>query len=334
MRVGSVHARQAPISAPPLPVLEVRGLTKRYGRRVVLRDLSLTLEPGQVLGLLGPNGAGKTTAICALLGLVRPDAGKVLILGIDARRAPQAALRHVGALVESPAFYPYLSGWENLAILARLRRVPERQIATSLDRVGLTQAAQQRVGTYSLGMRQRLAIAAAILHEPALLILDEPTNGLDPQGIVEVRELVRSLAAGGQTILLCSHVLAEVQQTCSHVLILAHGEPVATGALADLLTGNRTFRLRTPERARLHTVLQQLSWVQVLEENGEIVRLLIPPERQEAFSRLLVEHGVPVLELCREETTLEQFFLAMTEADTSASGEPRRRRSIWSGVRG
>jgi ABC-2 type transport system ATP-binding protein len=315
-------------------VLEVRGLTKRYGRRVVLRDLSITLERGQVLGLQGPNGAGKTTAICALLGLVRPDAGEVRILGIDARRAAHQALRHVGALVESPTFYPYLSGWENLAILARLRGVPERQIAQALHLVGLPQAAHQRVGTYSLGMRQRLAIGAAILHEPALLILDEPTNGLDPQGIVEVRELVRDLAAGGQTILLCSHVLAEVQQTCSHVLILARGETVATGALADLLTGNRTVRLRTPDRTRLQAALQQLPWVQVLEEKGELMRLLIPPDRQEAFSRLLVEHAIPVLELCREETTLEQFFLAMTEADEPASGEATRRRSFWSRVRG
>ncbi|MCX2727157.1 ABC transporter ATP-binding protein [Thermomicrobium sp. 4228-Ro] len=328
-----VRAGHALTPAPDPPVLEVRGLTKRYGRRVVLRDLSITLERGQVLGLLGPNGAGKTTAICALLGLVRPDAGEIRVLGIDARRAAHQALRHVGALVESPTFYPYLSGWENLAILARLRSVPERQIAQALHLVGLPQAAHQRVGTYSLGMRQRLAIAAAILHEPALLVLDEPTNGLDPQGIVEVRELVRDLAAGGQTILLCSHVLAEVQQTCSHVLILARGETVATGALADLLTGNRTFRLRTPDWARLQAALQQLPWVQVLEENGELMRLLIPPDRHEAFSRLLVEHAIPVLELCREETTLEQFFLAMTEAEGTPSSETARRRPIWSRLR-
>ncbi|MCX7623731.1 MAG: ABC transporter ATP-binding protein [Thermomicrobium sp.] len=317
-------------AAPVPPVLEVRRLTKRYGALLAVAELSFTLSRGQVLGMLGPNGAGKTTAICALLGLVRPDAGEIRVLGIDARRAPRAALRHVGAIVESPTFYPYLSGFENLDLLARLRGVPRHRIAAVLELVGLGERAHQRVGTYSLGMRQRLAIAAAILHQPALLVLDEPTNGLDPQGIVEVRELVRALAAQGQTILLCSHVLSEVQEICSHVLILSRGRAVAMGSIAELLTARATVTLRTSETERVAALCRELPWVQVLAEGPGLLRLTFPPERQEAFAQLLLQAKIPVLEFCREGSALEQFFLAMTAGSTdSASRKDRGRWWSW-----
>jgi ABC-2 type transport system ATP-binding protein len=304
-----------PASANPsatIPVLEVRGLTKRYGRLTAVENVSFSVFAGQVLGLLGPNGAGKTTAICALLGLARPDAGEIRIAGIDARRQPRAALAHVGALVESPTFYPYLTGRQNLALLATLRRVPERWIDEALARVGLAAWGDRRVATYSLGMRQRLAIAAAVLHRPRLLVLDEPTNGLDPSGMVEVRELIAALARGGQTILLCSHVLAEVEQVCTHVLVLARGTVVAAGALAELLSDRSLLRLRTPALDRLQALAAQVPWLELVSVDGDMAQLRIPPEQEDAFARLLLEAGIPVLESCRERRSLEQFFLAAT----------------------
>ncbi len=326
----------APRTPTPVPlsttVLEVRGLTKRYGKRVVLDGLSLTLERGQVLGMLGPNGAGKTTALCALLGLVRPDEGEIRVLGIDARQRACEALRHVGALVESPTFYPYLTGEENLRILALLRAVSFRRISEVLELVGLAEHARQRVGTYSLGMRQRLAIAAAVLHEPALLVLDEPTNGLDPQGIVEVRELVRTLAAGGQTILLCSHALAEVQQMCTHVLVLVQGRTVVSGALAELLRASALYRLRTPEVERALAVMRETPWIQVVASGADWVRFTMPRDRNEVVARSLLQAGVPVLELSPEDSTLEQLYLTVTDGvlqPVSDRGAPLARFKFW-----
>jgi ABC-2 type transport system ATP-binding protein len=209
-------------------VLRVAGLTRRYGQRAVVDGLDLAVRRGEIFGFLGPNGAGKTTAIAMILGLVRPLAGSVEILGHDLLRDPQVALRRVGAIVETPAFYPYLSGLDNLRALALARGgVPARRFNEVLALVGLTGRERDRFSTYSLGMKQRLGIAGALLPEPELLILDEPSNGLDPAGMVEIRGLLLRLARAGQTILLCSHLLAEVQQVCDRVIILAQGKIVA-----------------------------------------------------------------------------------------------------------
>lgn len=241
-----------PASRQP-PAIEVRGLRKSYGARTVLNDASLTIYQGDIYGLLGPNGAGKTTLISILLGLVRADAGKWYILSYDPCRH-QGVLRHIGAIIEAPAFYPYLSARENLAILGGLHGpIPSHRIDEVLNQVGLRSHACDRYRTFSFGMRQRLAIALALVNDPDILILDEPTNGLDPRGRVEVRELLRSLARTGKTILLCSHVLAEVEQVCNRMAILHHGQVIVEGDIGAVI-GQRN--------------LEQI-FLQLTEENEE-----------------------------------------------------------------
>lgn len=241
-----------PASRQP-PAIEVRGLCKSYGARTVLNKASLTIYQGDIYGLLGLNGAGKTTFISILLGLVRADAGNWYILGHDPRRR-QDILQRIGAIIESPAFYPYLSTSENLAILGGLHSpIPSQRIDEVLTQVGLRNQARDRYRTFSLGMKQRLAIALALVNDPDILILDEPMNGLDPRGRVEMRELFRSLARTGKTILLCSHVLAEVEQVCNRMAILHHGHVIVEGDIGEV-TGQHN--------------LEQL-FLQLTEENEE-----------------------------------------------------------------
>ena len=218
---------------PPGAVVEVRELTKRYGNGVVAVDqVSLGVRRGEVYGFLGPNGAGKTTTLRVLLGLVAPSAGHVRVLG----RPPgdPAALARIGSLVEGPAFYPYLSGRDNLRVLTRYAGVPERRVPEVLRTVDLADRGGDRFGTYSLGMKQRLGVAAALLKDPALVVLDEPTNGLDPAGMRDMRRLVRRLGAEGRTVLLSSHLLGEVQQVCDRVGIISGGRLIAESTVAEL----------------------------------------------------------------------------------------------------
>ena len=222
-------------------VIEIEGLHKEYaklrgGRTIAIRGLDLSVPTGGVFGFLGPNGAGKTTTIRCLLGLVRPSAGRMTLMGADVQRDLPSVIARVGSIVEAPAMFPRFSGRRNLEILARIHGEGETAIDAALERVGLTDRAKDRVKTYSLGMKQRLAIAATLLRDPALLILDEPANGLDPAGIVEVRELVRSLGAEGRTIFISSHILSEVQQTADHVAIVAKGKLITSGPVDEVLT--------------------------------------------------------------------------------------------------
>lgn len=302
-------------------VLRVERLTKRYGRRVVVQSLSFELRCGEVLGLLGPNGAGKTTAIAMILGLVRPDAGRIEILGLDGTRERERALQRVGAIIESPTFYPYLSGIDNLRVLALARGgVPERRFAEVLELVGLTGRERERVSSYSLGMRQRLAIAGALLHQPALLILDEPTNGLDPQGMAEIRQLILQLAAGGQTILLCSHLLHEVQRVCDRVVILSRGQVVAQGEVEELLARRTRTALRVDDPSRAMELLCEVGWIERIEREGDLLLLAMPPERQFELSALLHAHGITIGELRVQSGTLEEIFLDVTRTAADPDG--------------
>lgn len=210
-------------------------LTRHYGERIAVDSLDLAVEQGEIFGFLGPNGAGKTTTIAMLLGLVRPSSGRALVFGHDVQRDLPAVLQRVGAMIEAPAFYPYLSGYDNLQVVARLRGVNAARIPQVLASVDLGERGRDRVRTYSQGMRQRLAIGAALLNDPALIILDEPTNGLDPAGTVEIRNLIWAMAAEGRTIFLCSHMLHEVEQLCERVAILKQGRLLAQGRVAELL---------------------------------------------------------------------------------------------------
>src|SRR5947209_8930964 len=210
-------------------VIETIHLSKRYGKQIVAVDgLNLTIRKGEIYGFLGPNGAGKTTTLRMLLGLVRPTSGTGTVLGKPLGTA--AGLARVGALVESPTFYPYLSGWRNLRILARYAGAPSSRVDAVLDQVELTRRAGDTFKAYSLGMKQRLGVAAALLKDPDVLILDEPTNGLDPQGMTEMRALIRALGHGGRTVLFSSHMLGEVEQICDRVGVIRHGNPNAEGS--------------------------------------------------------------------------------------------------------
>ncbi len=217
-------------------VLRLQGLHKAFGSVQAVRDLSLQVRAGECFGFLGPNGAGKTTTIGMILGLIWPSAGRVEVLGQEVTPVQTGALREVGALVGTPGFYPYLSGRENLRLLARLYpTVDEARIEEVLRLVGLSQVAERRVKGYSTGMKQRLGLAAALLHRPRLLVLDEPTNGLDPVGMAEMRRLLRALVEQGVTVFLSSHLLHEVEQVCDRVAILHQGHLVTQGPVADLL---------------------------------------------------------------------------------------------------
>ena len=288
-----------------------RGLTKRFGRVTAVDDLDLSVRRGDIFGFLGPNGSGKTTTVRMLLGLVLPTSGEVQLLGESGRRGIARVLPKVGALIESPAAYGHLSGRANLRLMdaagpggsLRSRR---RRVQTALEQVGLAGVGRRQVRHYSLGMRQRLGIASALLREPELLVLDEPTNGLDPQGIREVRELLRDLHARGTTILLSSHLLAEVEQLCTRVGIVDRGRLVQTADIATLKapTGRTIVRTSDGDRAA------GLFGSRLVRASGDLV--IVDDPDSSAVNRRLVEAGCAVTEIGPERRTLEQVVLAAT----------------------
>jgi ABC-2 type transport system ATP-binding protein len=294
------------------PVIRTEHLTKRYGRRTAVDDVSLDVEAGEVFGFLGPNGAGKTTTIAMLLGLVRPTSGRAMVLGYDVAREPAAALARVGAMIESPAFYPYLSGRDNLRVLARAGGLDDRAVTTALDTVELTSRATDRYRTYSQGMRQRLGIAAALIHQPQLIILDEPTNGLDPAGTVELRGLIRSLADGGRTVFISSHLLHEVQHVCDRVAILKAGRVLAQGTVHDLLRRSGLLVRVAGDLAPAEALLATLPWVAGVERQGDTLLVDAPPERAAELNLYLAKHDIPVAEIRPREESLEEVFLELT----------------------
>ncbi len=298
-------------------VIEIEGLRKEYaklrgGRTVALQGLDLSVPTGGVFGFLGPNGAGKTTTIRCLLGLVRPSQGRMTLMGADVQRDLPSVIARVGSIVEAPAMFPRFSGRRNLEILARIHGEGETAIDAALERVGLTDRAKDRVKTYSLGMKQRLAIAATLLRDPALLILDEPANGLDPAGIVEVRELVRSLGAEGRTIFISSHILSEVQQTADHVAIVAKGKLITSGPVDEVLTtGGRGLLVKVADLDAGRRVLTEAQMPVVVA--GGALKVDVPAEQAERVSRTLAEAGLFVTELRPDEVDLETVFLELTK---------------------
>ena len=304
-------------AAPPELAIASAGLSKRFGRQQVVDDLGLAVPKGSVYGFIGPNGSGKTTTIRMLLGLVRPDAGTSTLLGEAMPAAAGSVLPRVGALVEGPAFHPYLSGSANLRRLDAADPTSEPatssdRIGTALDRVGLSAAAGKRYRAYSLGMRQRLGIAAALLHPRELLVLDEPTNGLDPQGTREVRHLVADLAADGTTVFVSSHLLAEVEQVCTHVGVMRAGRLVTQGPIADIqgLTARR-FRLQTPDVSAALQVLRRLG-VSDAEAEAENVTGTLGELAPEHVVAELVGGAVAVRSFTPVVPTLEDAFVALT----------------------
>ncbi|MGQ9828834.1 MAG: ABC transporter ATP-binding protein [Roseiflexus sp.] len=286
-------------------------LTKRFGNRVAVDRINLEVRSGEIFGFLGPNGAGKTTTIGMLLGLIRPTSGRAFVLGYDIQKETAAALREVGAMIEAPAFYPYLSGRDNLRVLARAAGLPDRRVEEVLEQVDLSSRARDRFGAYSQGMKQRLGIAAALLRHPRLIILDEPTNGLDPAGQLEIRNLVRSLAGSGRTVFLCSHLLHEVEQICRRVAILKQGRIIAQGEVTTLV--RRGVLVRTNgERERAEALLRSTPWISGVREHGGALLIDAPGDRTADINALLTAGGVSVAEIRRYESSLEEFFLEVT----------------------
>ena len=303
---------------PVTPAIVTSGLTKRFrSGQVAVDDLGMVVPRGSVYGFLGPNGSGKTTTIRMLLGLAYPTRGTVALLGVPMPAGAVRVLARVGSLVEGPAFYPQLSGWDNLARLDAADRTADprtarARIGTALDRVGLLAAKKKHFRAYSLGMKQRLAIAASLLRPRELIILDEPTNGLDPQGTREVRSLIREIAADGITVLVSSHLLAEVEQICTQVGVMRAGKLVFQGSLEELRTrGAARICVRTPEPQRAAEVLSKLGLAEVAAGDGEATALL-GEAAPEHVCRELVYAYVPVAGLDTPRPSLEDLFVGLT----------------------
>ncbi len=303
----------------PEYVVEARGLAKAYGETKAVQGVDLLVEQGHVYGVLGPNGSGKSTTVRMLLGLARPDAGEVKLFGQSLTEHGPALLKRVGAVVEAPACIPYLTGRDNLRLLEKY--VPHRGeagIAEVLDRVHLTDAADRKFKTYSLGMKQRLGIAAAILHDPALIILDEPTNGLDPQGTREVRELIPELAAEGRTIVLCSHLLHEVEQVCESVAIFQKGRVIAEGPTAQLMGESSRLEVQISDLEGAESLLRKSPWAAaVSRQNGSIFVAGAGTQAAE-INRLLATNGLYASVLRPLRHSLEEVFFELTGEDTHA----------------
>ncbi len=290
-------------------------LSKRFKTRLAVDDLSLEVRRGEIFGFLGPNGAGKTTTIAMLLGLIRPSSGRALLFGHDVQQNPVAALQRVGAMIEAPAFFPYLSGRDNLRVLARASNLPETHVQAALAAVELEQRARDRFSSYSQGMKQRLAIAATLLADPQLIILDEPSNGLDPAGMVEIRTLIRSLAEGGRTIFLCSHMLHEVEQVCQRVAILKQGRMIAQGTVAELLRRGQGVQVRIAgDAARAAAVLRTVPWISAIDQRDDLLLIDAPSSRTADINAILTRQDILVAEIRAQEGNLETFFLEITAA--------------------
>ena len=296
-----------------------RGLVKRYGDIVAVAGVDLTVEPGDVFGYLGPNGAGKTTSLRMMLGLIRPTAGSAKLFGRDPIVDGVKALKGVAGFVEGPRFYPYLSGRRNLQLLADYDEPSSRsRIEEVLETVELRDRAKDRVGGYSHGMRQRLGIAAALLRQPRLLLLDEPATGLDPAGMRDMRDLIRRLAGDGITILLSSHLLYEVEELCNRVAILRQGSIVYEGPLDTLLaTATTGYRLRTRDPERARTVCLNQSGLENVTLEGDELRFSADEDAVAALSIALGQARVPITQLVAEAASLEELFLGMTGGDSS-----------------
>ncbi len=312
-------------------VLRVRDLNKRIGRKTIIQSISFDVRAGEIFGFLGPNGAGKTTTIRMLVGLIRPTSGSVKICGHDVQKQPEEALKYVGSIVENPEMYPFLTGWENLTHFARMQEgIDENRIREVTELVHLGGRIHEKVRTYSLGMRQRLGIAQALLARPRLLILDEPTNGLDPKGIKEMRSFIRELAAGGLAVFVSSHLLSEIQLLCDRVAIIGGGKELAVGSVEELMGAASGMVIWDVEpKGKALALLGQYADIAVIDESGAAVledaaiallneRSVVtetPEERVAEVLDRMVREGVAVRGVHRVAPTLERLFLQMTEGE-------------------
>jgi ABC-2 type transport system ATP-binding protein len=299
--------------------VEVDNLTKRYGDKLAVDAASFALYPGQLVGLLGPNGAGKTTTLGMLSGLVRPTSGTIRLFGQPLQARASDLLRHVGLMPEVATFYPYLSGRDNLRVMAATYGADPSQIDHLIEQVGLAENARRPFKTYSQGMRQLLSLANALLGDPDLLLLDEPTNGLDPYGQQRVHSLLRELTARGKAILLSSHLLRDVEEICERVIIINRGRIVADGQLSELLRASAQILLRTTDDERALALLrgaERPGWIGgVTVEDGRLV-LQAPPEQAGELSAFLARHAIYPVELMPQRDSLRSLFVEVTGETT------------------
>jgi ABC-2 type transport system ATP-binding protein len=298
------------------PIVVTDRLTKRYGRHTAVDAVGLTVRRGEIYGFLGPNGAGKSTTLRMLLGLVRPTGGSARVLG--GRPGDPSVLRRLGALIEGPGFYPYLSGRDNLRVLARYKGLSRADVDRALERVDLSARGGDAFKSYSLGMKQRLGVAAALLGEPDLLILDEPTNGLDPSGMADMRKLIREVAGQGRTVLLSSHLLGEVQQVCDRVGVIDRGRLLTESTVAEL-RGASTVLVRAEPVELAEQVIGAALGVEVGQDADGALQVAALADRTPEIARALVRAGVEVHEIRPVERTLEEAFFQMTAHETPAA---------------
>ena len=294
-------------------VIQTHGLTKRYKNVVAVDDLSLEIRQGRVYGLLGPNGSGKTTTMGLLLGLLTPTAGTFRLFG--STHGHEESLRRVGAIIESPSFYPYLSGFQNLRYFQMISGGrSEEELEILIDRVGLAGRGDDLFRTYSSGMKQRLGIAYTLLGDPDIVFLDEPTNGLDPEGMIEVRELIKSLGDGNRTVLLSSHLLHEVEQVCDSVTIISKGRLIVQGEVSQLVAtvGSEQVRTKTTDDSKARRILSALDWVEDVAIHEDSLLVTAPIERSSELTAVLADAEVYVAEMVPVRTSLEEYFLEVT----------------------
>ena len=309
----SVMTKPPPSSASREVVLKLTGLSKRFETFDAVKGVNLELRRGEVFGFLGPNGAGKSTTVGMILGLITPTAGSVELFGVKQNGNRWAALRRIGAIIEEPAFYPYLSGWDNLEVLSRsIGGIEKKKITEVLDRVNLLDRAKDQYGHYSMGMKQRLGIASTLLRDPELIILDEPTNGLDPAGTKEIRDLIPTLAHESRAIFLCSHLLHEVELVCDHVAIIKKGTVIADAPVKELLTRGNQVQIRIDRPDEALAVLSTIVWAKAARREDGYIVVDLPAGSEARLNQALAEKGLYASEITNRTASLEEVFLQLT----------------------
>lgn len=294
------------------PILTIQNLTKKFGYLTAVKDLSFTINKGNVYGILGPNGSGKSTTLGIVLNVVNKTSGS--FHWFDGNTTTHDALKQVGAIIERPNFYPYMTAEQNLKLVCKIKGVDHNKIAEKLDVVGLLDRKHHKFKTYSLGMKQRLAIASALLNDPEILILDEPTNGLDPQGIHQIRQIIKDIAANGTTILLASHLLDEVEKVCTHVVVLRKGKKLYSGRVDEMINSHGFFELKTEQESELLEILNSHPNFSKVKQEGELITAFLDtPMSATDFNKLIFEKGIVLSHLVKRKESLEEQFLQLTD---------------------
>ncbi|WP_343618573.1 ATP-binding cassette domain-containing protein [Flavobacterium sp.] len=297
-------------------ILTIENLSKKYGRIQALKNVSFSIQKGHVYGILGPNGSGKSTTLGIVLNVVNKTSGNYK--WFDGKIETHEALKKVGAIIERPNFYPYMTAEENLKLVCKIKSIDYSKIIEKLDLVGLTERKDSKFSTFSLGMKQRLAIASALLNDPEILILDEPTNGLDPQGIHQIRDIIKEIAAQGTTILLASHLLDEVEKVCSHVVVLRKGEILYSGSVDAMSANEGFFEISSNDNTLLKSALENHSAIdRITEEEGKILVYLKSDLAASELNQFLFSKNIVLSHLVKRKTSLEAQFLALTKNTTS-----------------